>query len=99
MLEARINCTEAKKEIFISQLNGGFEEIAKDLVIILDRIIADETIKISPMMMGLADKEKEKLIIKKRREVLSLMDNIPFSEQEYVYSDETSLYLSQKYGV
>lgn len=98
MIEAKVNISKGKKEVYISQLNGGLEEIAGDLVTILDRILTDELIKISPKNMAVADEEKIKIITNARRKVLKIMYDYTFSEKDYIYSEETSLYLQQKYA-
>ena len=99
VIEAKVKFHGGNKEVYISQLNGGFDEIANDLVIILDRILVDELIKISPQNMKLSEEEKEKIILTARNQILEKKRDIAFEEKEYIYSEETSLYLTQKYGV
>lgn len=96
MIEAKVKFHSGNKEVYISQLNGGFDEIANDLVTILDRILVDELIKISPQKMKLPEVEKEKIILTARNQILEKMRDIAFKENEYIYSEETSLYLTQK---
>lgn len=87
-----IQALVSRKHVQIVQ-NMNYEgQIADEMLIILDRLIIDGYIKLSPRQMELSDEEKRQAILKKRREILAKMAEADVRELEYVYSDEDTVY-------
>lgn len=78
------------EKIEISQNLTCQEQLADELMIVLDRIIIDEYIKASPVQMKLPDEEKKRIIKEKRMEVLNRMRKRPI-DMSYAYSSLSSI--------
>lgn len=77
------------KTIDISQSFSCKEELASTLAFILDRIIMDEYIKCSPREISLSSNKQNKIILEKRKDILTLMSQNDV-EIEYIQSLENT---------
>lgn len=65
------------------------KEMADVFADIIDKIIIDDYIKISPKKCSLTLEEQKSIIAKKRKELLELIDSCKINT-EYIYSKENS---------
>lgn len=93
MLNAQIDLT--KNDIKIEQCLSDIKDIADSISTILERIIIDTYIKSSPREMALPLEKQEAIIIARKNDILSMINEHDF-DLEYINSIETSDIFEQK---
>ena len=93
MLKAQIDLR--KNDIKIEQCLSDVKDIADTISIILERIIIDTYIKSSPREMALPLEEQKAIIITKKYDILSMINEHNF-DLEYINSAEISDIFEQK---
>ena len=88
---------ETISKVRISHRTGSIKDLAFELSVVIDRIMADEYVKLSPALMNEEITLKEQVVKIKRQELCELMKEEPFIQPDYFCSKETSDALYQEY--